>query len=136
MAKRVLIFLHILSILILTVLTQVGGIIYLLIWLFSLKFKFSRLKSTLLFLLVYLMTSFFILPVVAPWFGRQALPMHGKLRPLTLITCILNRHYVTSDLKQQLVEASEVISDKYEGTDLIYLDANFPLLKVSRFFLI
>ena len=106
--------------------SQTGGVLYLLVWIISIRFKLGKLKSAGLFLAIYLAASFIIIPFVAPWFGRHALPVRGQLRPVSLATCILNRHYVTRDLRQQLVQASEEMANKFEGTEITYLDANFP----------
>jgi hypothetical protein len=88
---------------ILTILTQVGGVIYLLSLLthssidrktgrkiFRIGLKFGS------FLALYLLSAFLIVPVLARPFGRVALPIikSGHLQPLNVLTCLLNRHYV------------------------------------------
>lgn len=58
--------------------------------------------------------------------GREALPLTGNLRPLNLGTCLLNRHYVKPQLRDQLQSISDIMNAKFEGTKTNYLDANFP----------
>src|SRR5689334_20161476 len=100
---RVLVFL------VLTVLTQTGGIIYLI--------NFStypyinkqianrwlrRLCKLGAFMLIYLLATFLIVPLLARPFGRVQLPVRttNNLRPLTFLTCLLNRNYVRKDLRE------------------------------------
>jgi hypothetical protein len=121
--------------LLLTVITQVGGIIYLLSLLThkyinkkaSRRFYRVSLKFAS-FLLLYCIASFLIVPVIAKPFGRTALPLteNGALRPLNFLTCFLNRHYVRPALKQTAYEVAAQMSNKYPGTVVNYLEANFP----------
>lgn len=67
-----------------------------------------------------------IIPSIAPIFGRTSLPIKGKLKPLNLVTCLLNRHYVKPELKEQLLSVAEVMNRQFEETQTNYLDANFP----------
>lgn len=129
MKKLPTVLMHLVAFIILTITSQVGGLIYLLA--IGIK-KILHLKNSLtvgIFIAAYLASTFFILPLVAPIFGRTALPLAGNLRPLNLATCFLNRHYVKPELKNQLVEISNQMSHKYEGTTTNYLDANFPFFK-------
>jgi len=112
----------------LTILTQVGGLVYLISLSINLKFKFSKLKSFGVFVGIYIISTVIILPMTAPHFGRVPLPITGKLKPLALATCFFNRHYVTPALKEQLVSVSETMNNKFPGTTVNYLDANFPFI--------
>ncbi len=111
---------------VLTVLTQVGGLVYLLVITVGLYFKFTWKKLIGIFVGTYLVTSLLILPLVAPLFGRVALPLSGDLKPLNLITCLLNRHYVTPELKGVLVNSTTRFTKAFPGSNINYLDANFP----------
>lgn len=118
-------------------LTQVGGIIYL----FNIFFyKFYSKASTWLkrislkltgFLVLYLSMSFFVIPSIATYFGRTPLPLftENNVRPLNILTCLLNRHYVTPSLKATLIDIANKTNDKFPGMTINYLDANFPFLK-------
>lgn len=121
----------------LTLLTQIGGLVYLLSFI-SYPFINRRLQGTFLrgtakfgvFLALYTLATFGVVPVVAPKFGRVPLPAResASLRPLTFITPFLNRHYVRPELKQTTQEAALQMNEKFPGTSLNYLDANFPFL--------
>jgi hypothetical protein len=42
------------------------------------------------------------------------------------MTCILNRHYVRPELKENIKSVAKKMNKKYPNTILSYLDANFP----------
>lgn len=121
----------------LTVLTQVGGLVYLLsILTHKLTDKWtsnSYLKATYRFtsfLTLYCLATFLIVPVIAKPFGRVALPLTATnhLQPLNILTCFLNRNYVRPELKQTAFEVANQMNDKFPGTTTNYLDANFPFI--------
>lgn len=125
----------------LTVLTQVGGIILLLFLFFWKRYakKIERLKSarriyrigikTGSFILFYLLICLFIVPLIARPLGRVPLPLnHPKLQPLNIMTCLLNRHYVKEELLNATLDVAEELNTEYPGTTLAYLDANFPFI--------
>lgn len=119
----------------LTVLTQVGGIV-LLIW--SLALGMVNLKKigdwkirgikVAGFLLMYLIVAMAVVPLLSRPFGREPLPVFGNenLMPLNIMTCILNRHYVSSELLSTTEEVATELQKKFPGSTLSYLDANFP----------
>lgn len=121
----------------LTVLTQVGGLVYLLsILTHKLTDKCASnnfLKATYRFtsfLAFYCLTTFLIVPVIAKPLGRVPLPLTetNHLQPLNILTCFLNRNYVRPELKQTAFEVSKQMNDKFPGTTTNYLDANFPFI--------
>jgi hypothetical protein len=121
----------------LTVLTQVGGLIYLLS---VLTYKrtdkwasnnFAKVTYRFAsFLALYCLTTFLIVPSIARQFGRVPLPLTetNNLRPLNKLTCFLNRHYVRPELRQATFEVAKQMGDKFPGTVVNYLDANFPFI--------
>lgn len=121
----------------LTIVTQIGGVV-LLCWLPVGRFIEKRIKNrfitaatkTLVFSGLYLITTFVFVPILAKSFGRVALPVwHGTtIQPLTLWTCLLNRHYVNPTLKMALEKVALQINKEFPGTQVAYLDANFPFL--------
>lgn len=127
MKKAIKIFGHTIAVLLLTVLTQVGGLVYLICLLF-----YKRMSSYgnwfVAFLGVYLAVSLLLIPVIAPLFGREALPIRksGDLRPHTWWTCILNRHYVKPALRKSVDRIQAAYQLEIPGVPLVYLDANFP----------
>lgn len=121
----------------LTILTQIGGLVYL-ISLSSYKFintrtsnKVFRTASKLLFfLMLYFFATFLIVPNVAKYFGRVGLPVveRNNLQPLNVLTCCLNRHYVCQELRQTAFEVAKEMNNRFPGTKINYLDANFPFI--------
>lgn len=134
MKKAGLIFLHVVVFILLTALTQIGGVMYLLAW-FTRKFIY-RLVSTkiptkttfiLYFTTIYAIATLGIIPLIAPLTGRVPLPVSSQtLRPLNLLTCLMNRHYVRPSLKQLLLTSSTQLNTAYPGSVVCYLDAGFP----------
>lgn len=128
---------RILTFLILTVLTQIGGIIYLLNF-STYRFINEKVNNKWLrklcklstFVLFYLLATFLIVPVLAKPFGRVQLPASttNNLQPLTFLTCLLNRNYVRKDLRDVAFSVAKEMNRKYPGTIVNYLDANFPFV--------
>ncbi|MBS1593052.1 MAG: hypothetical protein JST90_01925 [Bacteroidetes bacterium] len=123
--------------LLLTLLTQVGGVIYLLCWpLFYLIEKKAAKKSAsfllkpLSFLVVYILLSATVIPMLAGVFGRAALPVFGGhgIRPNNIMTCLLNRHYVRRSLRDVLIEVADKQKENGISLPLRYLDAGFPFV--------
>ncbi|MFN0203852.1 MAG: hypothetical protein ACKVTZ_20185 [Bacteroidia bacterium] len=121
----------------LTILTQVGGLVYLISFLtHKLTDKWvsnNRLKTAYRissFLILYGLTTFIIVPIIAKPLGRVPLPFieTNHLKPLNILTCLLNRHYVRPALKQAAFEVAKQMHDKYPEVTINYLDANFPFM--------
>ena len=118
----------------LTALTQIGGVVLLLCvpLFFYIKKKITkptlrRLLYIASFLLIYLSITFFIIPPIAKNFGRVPLAINSKtIKPLNIMTCILNRHYVRPKLKSNITNVSVKFNQKFPKTTISYLDANFP----------
>lgn len=138
MVLRILkILLVLILVFMLTMTTQVGGIV-LLISLLPNRFVVRGFNTAwtkamariLLFIVLYLISVFVIVPIIAKPFGRVPLPFFEKrhVRPTTVLTCLLNRHYVRSELKEITFEVAEEMNKKYPGTKVNYLEANFPFI--------
>lgn len=118
----------------LTVLTQIGGIVYIVNVFFykyysDISSKLKKIIFRLLgFMILYFSVSFMIVPPLAKSLGRVPLPMFSQknIKPLNILTCLLNRHYVNPGLKKNLLNVAEQTDLKYPGTVINYLDANFP----------
>lgn len=122
----------------LTVLTQVGGFVYLLsISTHKLTDSWTNnkfLKVTYrvnAFLVLYCLTTFLIVPLIAKPLGRVPLPVTetNHLQPLNILTCFLNRNYVRPELKHTAFEVANQMNKKFPGTTINYLDANFPFIE-------
>ena len=112
---------HSFAVVFLTILTQLGGIA----WLISCAFR-SRLPA-------FLVTYFLLMVAavwIAPFFGREALSCRsdGPLQMQSWIYCLLNRNYVTPETSNVLHELADTVNQKYPGTVTLVLDANFPFL--------
>ncbi len=109
---------HVGWILFLTLLTQLGG----LAWLIALRFR----QRVLVFLLVYAALWGAALQI-APFFGRVALPCFGEtLRAQSVFYCVTMRHFVTPEMADVAQNAADQVAQEYPGTQTLYLDGNLP----------
>ena len=108
---------------ILTILTQIGGVIFLLSLWISKKSKFN---SILLFFPLYLISTFLITPNLAPLFGREPIQNSAKIEPTNFMTILLNRNYVRPELNQLLYKTEQnLVNAPFK---IKYLDASFPFI--------
>lgn len=112
---------HALVVLLLTILTQIGG----LAWLIAVFVK----QRLIAFVVAYAALTLAAI-WVAPSFGRVALNCldDGPLRVQSWMYCALNRNYVAPELRDVLIEAAETMHEQFPGTETLVLDANFPFL--------
>ncbi len=110
---------HLLIIVILTIVTQVGGII----WLIGLRIsKHFSLRKRYVFPILYLFCNLIIVPPIAKVYGREQLPWFDKnIKPRNWFYPLSFRNYVHPELYHLLYETS-----KNSGVSITYLDANFP----------
>lgn len=131
---------HLAIVIILTVFTQVGGLIWLLcvpIFNWINRKDSSGIQRTLIkttaFLSIYLLLCWTLIPAFAEWGGRVPLPTKYSetfpVAPANKLFCRMNRHYVSPKMKTSLQEVALDMQEKYPTTKLHYLDANFPFLK-------
>jgi len=121
----------------LTLVTQVGGIVFL-ISIFTFGLIEKRLTRTwtrvtakaLSFATLYFLFVFVVVPLTAKHFGRVPLPFveSNHVRPANILTVLLNRNYVQPELRQATFDVARKMNNKYPGTILNYLDANFPFI--------
>ena len=110
---------HVILVILLTILTQIGGIL----WLLSIGLKsFLGWKKRYSFVLLYFTFNLLIIPPIAGFFGRERLPVFSQeIQPINWFYPLAFRNYVTPKLKASLIETSK----KHEQ-QIVYLDANFP----------
>ncbi|MCR6639258.1 MAG: hypothetical protein NVV82_09795 [Sporocytophaga sp.] len=135
--NKVRIIVRILIFCVLTVISQIGGLVYLLtLYIFKSldkkikgKVAFTLLKLTS-FVVLYLISTFVIVPPIAALFGRVPLPVFSAthLKPLNKITLVLNRNYVKPELRRAILNVSDEMGKKYSGSEVRYLDACFPFI--------
>lgn len=123
----------------LTILTQVGGLVYLLYKPLGFRLKkripnkwASRGYRFLSFTMFMLVFSILIIPPIAKQFGRVPLPLFSSteipLKPANLLLCFANRHYVHPELKKATIQIAKALQLHDAAARLIYLDANFPFI--------
>jgi hypothetical protein len=131
------ILLGVLAFSLLTVLTQIGGIVLLISLLIfrmldkRIKRRWARVMGKVVsFLLLYLFFVFVLVPFTARPLGRVPLPLleYKHVRPANIWTVLLNRNYVRPELRDVTYEVALKMNDKYPGTTINYLDANFPFI--------
>jgi hypothetical protein len=125
----------ILLFIILTILSQVGGII-LIIWIIlfhSIKKKITNKSIKICanyfgFILFYLFFVFIIIPLLAKIQDREPLPFSksGNLIPVSYWTAIFNRNYIKSEGKNKLEEIANTFVKNNPEIKVKYMDCNFP----------
>jgi hypothetical protein len=117
---------------VLTVLTQVGGIVLLAVALLAKARRWSFGVATLVFLLAYGATTALIVPPAAKALGRERLPCladhdqpYGAISP---VLCALNRTYARPRAKAVVSALAYRMALEFPGTTTRYLDAGFPFL--------
>jgi hypothetical protein len=129
---------HLFLVILLTVLTQIGGIVYLLSWLLFRLFVrkyltnkyWTAIVKLLTFVFLYLVVILLMMPPIARKYGRVPLPFveTNNIKPVTIWTALLNRNYVKPELRTAAYSVAAKMERKYPGTVLNYMDANFPFI--------
>ncbi|MDC7998142.1 hypothetical protein [Gilvibacter sediminis] len=119
---------HLTIIAILTALTQVGGLLYGLVLLFYRPQQRKTIKRAAVFIIGYLVLNLWGIPQLASYFGRVELPQNEKIQAHNYGYRLLNRHYVTPELRAQLEELAAQMQQQEPDLVLVYLDANFPFI--------
>ncbi len=120
----------------LTFLTQVGGIVLILTigiyWrfkdIFIKRIRYNFLIKILIYSVLYSLISFSMVTPIAKHYGRVRLPVYGNslVRPHNIWVHILNRNYVEPNLKAEVERIASELNKRFEGSEIHYLDANFP----------
>lgn len=114
-------------IIMLTILTQIGGIIYLIILLvFRKKQEKRRLKRVLAFTALYLVATFLIVPFVAPIFGREKIKNTEHLQSHFFFYTLANRNYVKPEMNAVLTDVANLFAERHPDIKVVYYDACFP----------
>ena len=122
----------------LTLLTQIGGVV---LWLWLAvsdvlrraapdRLIGRRLAAVALFVPFYLGVSLLLVPPVAGAFGRVPLACwsdrESAYGPLTRAICLTNRHYAAPTARAALDATAARLAAVAPGRRLVYLDAGFP----------
>lgn len=113
----------------LTLLTQVGGIPYI-VALGSMRFIRPHTPLRRIGTLIaataagYALLTAAIVPALAPLSGRMKIPCALT----TTVSCALNRNYARPDLVGLTLRLNQALAARYPGSGVTVLDANFPFL--------
>jgi hypothetical protein len=120
----------------LTLVTQIGGIIYVLclpLFRFAENLGLSRtwfsVMRVFIFSLFYALITFYLVPIVAESYGRVPMPYGDEnpvMREHNFLTVLLNRRYVVNNLRSLIEVAAQKTAKQYPGTVTEYLDCGFP----------
>lgn len=123
--KFVRVIVHILVVILLTAITQIGGILYII----SLYvFRKKKWKKYVYFFGMYLVCTFFIVPYVAPLFGREKVRNSHSVKARSIFYILANRNYVRPKMNIALAGIASAFVEKYPNGQIVYLDANFPFI--------
>ncbi len=113
----------------LTIITQIGGIVFLLaILLVKKNTEKRRLKRVGLFTGLYLIATFIIVPNIAPLLGREKIKESEFVQAHSLFYKLANRNYVRPELNKSIEKIATEFGQKNNGIKMAYLDANFPFI--------
>ncbi len=113
----------------LTLISQIGGVVYLLSASIAKRVNTSfRFKKIVIFIPVYFIFTFLLVPLIAPLFGREKVVNNACIKPVSCYIVLLNRNYVTSEMNELLLNVSEKLNCQKTGIQLRYLDACFPFI--------
>ncbi|WP_367391344.1 hypothetical protein [Lewinella sp. LCG006] len=121
---------RILLFVLLSVVTQVGGVVYVgsLLWKrWQPSARWGWTYFPALYLLVWLVLPFFARlggRVALPYGATQEVPLQAQSR----FTVLANRHYVSPTLKAEVIAVAQTLAAKNPGMVITYLDANFPFM--------
>ncbi|PCI34617.1 MAG: hypothetical protein COB60_06035 [Flavobacteriaceae bacterium] len=118
---------HVIIFTLLTIISQIGGLIYFLSLFISKKWNLHfKFKSMFVFLTLYLFSTLIIVPLIAPLFGREKIKNTERIHPTNYMTILLNRNYVHPKLNDLLYNTEIALSKT--SIEIHYLDANFPFI--------
>jgi len=112
----------------LTMITQIGGVVYIIsrivAKLFRRRDSISSAPTVVVFVALYASATIFIVP------PRKPLPcLSADQKPYTALSpiyCVLNRHYAVPGVHKVLEALSQDLGKRYPGIKVGYLDAGFP----------
>lgn len=127
MKKAFKILVYTVIFLLLTIITQIGGLVLILsVVINKIWERHWRMKRLITFLALYLLATYLIVPAIAPLFGREKLEETDHIKAVTFMTAFLNRNYVKPELNTLLLETEMQL--KGTNIQISYLDANFPFI--------
>jgi len=116
---------HLIVFVILTIFTQIGGVIYIISIYISREWKCTfKFKTSIVFVTLYIIATFVIVPPLASLWGRERVKNTPVIQPANYASILLNRNYVRPKMNKLLQKTARNL----QGTPIKihYLDANFP----------
>ena len=107
----------------LTLITQIGGLLFLVCYL---VFRKNKVKLVLSFVVLYLVGTFLLVPLIAPVFGREKIKTTKSVKLHIFLTSLTNRNYVVPQVNDVLSQVSKGLQKSYPKIHIHCLDANFP----------
>ena len=126
----------VLTVLVLTVLSQIGGAVLILAWVLGRAVlpngQLRGLAILALFAVLYAAATLAVVPPLAALAGRVPLPCRAEpghsVTAGSPLYCLLNRNYVGPRLVPLLDTLAAALDQAHPGTVTLYLDASFPFL--------
>jgi hypothetical protein len=122
---------HALIVVALTLLTQIGGIVYVTALLATRYWRRSSVSRwrrtayvTTAALLIYTVASIAIVPPLAGLIDRERAPCAST----TVVGCVLNRTYLKSKPLALITELDQVMAKRFPGSGVTILEGSFPFL--------
>lgn len=114
----------------LTMLTQIGGAIYVLcIMLMPVEGWWSQMRRFTLFVGLYLAATFIVVPYFAEAIGRERVKETETIKAQTFATKLFNRNYVKPAVNSALQGMAKDFEKQRKGIQIQYLDAGFPFFE-------
>lgn len=128
--KRILVILgHVFIFVFLTLISQIGGVIYLIsLWLTKKYFTKYKYRFYTIFPVLYLSFTFLFIPIIAPLFGREKVENTNRIKASSFISALLNRNYIKPELNDVLKDIDAQLVKQNPNIEIRYLDANFPFI--------
>lgn len=115
---------------VLTLLTQIGGVAYLLSMVAASAMGVRRAIARLFVCVVGYAAATTSATVIAPSFGRIPISCLAgeadRLVAQSMLYCLLNRNYVTPAMRDLVSALARQVDQKFPGTTTVVLDGNFP----------
>jgi len=123
----------------LTVLTQIGGVAYLIgtaiasaVPMLRGGEPIRRMSAVVLGLTAYVVMTAFIVPPLAASMGRVPLPCstagNGSIVAATWLTCALNRGYVRPQVRDLVMDLASATAQRFPGSKITTLEGNLPFI--------
>lgn len=121
----------------LTVVTQIGGMVYAVVWLacsapgrHQIPLALRPFLVPVAGIMLYAVMTAFVVPPLAAHWGRERLPctQAGPMVPVTILTCALNRGYVRAETLVMLRQLANDLSQRFPGSRLGVLEGGFPFV--------